>query len=248
MKHTFGINKTVVFICVSVLLALFLVSRVNTKGDTIISSAVTNGVTIQATGTAFAIPDAVKIYFTVSAKAATSSAALDETSTVADKIREVLNDSDVKEKDIATQTVSVYPEYVYPQDGVQTLEGYRATQSFEVLIRKADSAGAVLDDIVKVGGDLVQISSVTSVVLETSKAAIAAREDAVSNALIKAESYAKLLDAQLGQIEFITETSSPYSGPGIFEGAVSSDSKTPTQIDLGEQQITVTIEVRWALK
>jgi hypothetical protein len=51
------------------------------------------------------------------------------------------------------------------------------------------------------------------------------------------------LGVKLGKVAYLNENSSPvYSGP-VF--AMAKDSVAATQIDLGQQEITVTVEVRW---
>ena len=214
----------------------------------IVNDSSSRGITVQATGVAMAVPDAVRMYLTVTALADTAENALASASEVANKVREALIDNGVKEKNIATQSVSVYPEYIYPQSGVQTLSGYRASQSFEVVIDEADTAGEVVDAVVASGGDLVQIGGVTPIVLETSDSANKARADAITNAITKAEDYAKLLDVKLGAVEYITEISSPVGGSVMRGDVAVGATETATKIDLGEQQITVTVEVRWSLK
>lgn len=244
--HRRSIVRVIAFSLVSVLV---LAACGQDDGETVvITGSSSRGLTVQATGIAMAVPDAVRMYLTVTVLADTSKDALAKTSEVADKVRGALIDNGVEKKDIATQTVNVYPEYKYPQSGVQTLVGYRASQSFEVVIHEADTAGAVVDAVVAAGGDLVQIGGVTPIVLETSDSAKKARADAVANALAKAEDYAKLLGVELGDVEYITEISAPIDVPLARGDVAVGAAETVTKIDLGEQQITVTIEVRWSFK
>jgi uncharacterized protein YggE len=121
--------------------------------------------------------------------------------------------------------------------------GYRASQSTEVIIRDEKNAGPIIDAIVVSSGDGLVINSVSPFVLETTKATTAARAVAVKTAKTKASAYAKLLGVKLGKVAYLNENSSPvYSGP-VF--AMAKDSVAATQIDLGQQEITVTVEVRW---
>ncbi len=244
--HRRSIVRVIAFSLVSVLV---LAACGQDDGDTVvINGSSSRGLTVQATGIAMAVPDAVRMSLTVSVLADTSENALAQASEAADKVRGALIENGVEEKDIATQTVSVYPEYNYPASGVQTLTGYRALQSFEVVIHQADTAGAVVDAVVAAGGDLVQIGGVTPIVLETSDSANKARADAIANALAKAEDYAKLLGVKLGDVEYVTEISAPIDVP-LARGDVGVGAPdAETKIDLGEQQIIVTIEVRWSLK
>lgn len=211
------------------------------------SAGDSGGLTVQATGVAIVVPDAVNLSLTVSALADSSESALALVADAADKVRSAITDGGVDEKDIATLTVNVYPEYNYSSTGGQTLVGYRASQSFTVVVLKAATAGAIVDAVVAAGGDAVQINGATPVVLETSDSAKKARADAIDNARAKAEDYAKLMDVDLGDVISITEVSAPISSMPNKSDMAGSESPAATKIDLGEQQITVTIEVRWSL-
>jgi uncharacterized protein len=119
-----------------------------------------------------------------------------------------------------------------------------------VTLRDAAKAGEVVDAVVAAGGNAVQISSVTPTLLDTDAAAEDARDKAVSIAKSKAEAYAKLLDVDLGDVVYVTEVAAPANFvPNVMAGkAVSDVESAPTQIDLGLQEVSVTIEVRWSLK
>ena len=71
----------------------------------IVNDSSSRGITVQATGIAMAVPDAVRMYLTVTALADTSENALATASEVSDKVREALTNNGVKEKNIATFSV-----------------------------------------------------------------------------------------------------------------------------------------------
>lgn len=202
-------------------------------------------ITISADGTAKVTPDAVRINAAVSTVGATSKEASTSVATSAAAVRAAFLANGVASKDIATQSVTIYPEYNYTQDKGQVLVGYRATQSFVVIIRNAGTAGVVVDAIVTAGGDNLQLNGVTPFVLDPSKATISARTAAVKNAKSKASSYASLLGVKLGKVNYLVENSSPISYPPIM--AATKDATGGTQIDLGLQDVTVSITVQWAL-
>lgn len=202
-------------------------------------------ITISADGTVKVTPDAVRINAAVSAVAATTKEAMASVATSSAAVRAAFLTNGVAAKDIATQSVNIYPEYNYTQDKGQVLVGYRATQSFVVIIRNAGTAGVVVDAIVNAGGDNLQLNGVTPFVLDPSKATLSARTVAVKNAKSKASSYASLLGVKLGKVNYLIENSSPISYPPIM--AATKDSAGATQIDLGLQDVTVSITVQWAL-
>jgi uncharacterized protein YggE len=143
------------------------------------------------------------------------------------------------------ESVSVFPEYKYSNDGGSTIIGYRATQAFTITVRAANTAGAVVDAIVAAAGDSAQISGVSPFVLDSTKSSEAARAVAVKNAKARALSYAKLLGVKLGKINYLVEESAPNSVAPVFTTAKAEDAATV--VDLGQQDVTVSITVQWAL-
>ncbi|NCV77058.1 MAG: DUF541 domain-containing protein, partial [Actinobacteria bacterium] len=171
-------------------------------------------------------------------------AALANASIAASAVRKALSANSIATKDIKTSSLTVYPEYNYTQDKGQVLTGYRATQSFTVVIRKADNAGTVIDAVVTAGGDAVQLNGVYPFLSNGAAATEQARAAAVADAKGRATSYAKLLGENLGRVLYLTEVSAPvYNRPITAMAKAESD----TQIDLGEEEVTVTVTVRWSL-
>lgn len=208
-------------------------------------NGVPQGITVQATGTADLVPDAVRVSLSVSVLAAVNDVALAEASAVADVVRTTLTEFGVEPADIATQSLMVNPEYTYTEADGQQLVGYRATQMFDVLIRDASGAGAVIDAVVSRGGPAVAVTSTFPVVDDSTDGAIAAREDAVRKARAKAEAYAEQLEVGLGDLVYLTEISAPTNVFAARADAVAES--VGTTIDLGTQEVSVTIEVRWKI-
>ncbi len=209
-------------------------------------AAETRYITVKAQGTVQVTPDAVRISASANNVAASSKEALAATAKSSAAIRAALKSSKIDSKDIATQNVSVFPEYKYSNDGGSTLVGYRATQSFTITVRAANTAGAVVDAIVAAAGDSAQISGVSPFVLDSAKSSEAARAVAVKNAKARALSYAKLLGVKLGKINYLVEESAPNSLPPVFATAKAEDAATV--VDLGQQDVTVSITAQWLIQ
>ncbi len=202
-------------------------------------------ITVTGVGTSTVTPDAVRFFASVSVVAKSNKEALASASKSATVVRGALRDNGIATKDIKTSSLTVYPEYNYTQDRGQELLGYRATQSFTVVIRKADNAGVVIDAAVSAGGDLLQVNGIAPFLLNGAAATENAREAAVADARARANSYAKYLGASLGRVISLTEVNAPvYNFPIMAKGAAAEDA---TQIDLGETEVTVTVTVRWGL-
>lgn len=210
------------------------------------ATAATRYITVNSEGSIKVAPDAVRLNATVSVVSGSNKSALAEAATAASAVRAALKTALVDSKDIASQSVTVYPEYNYTQDKGQSLVGYRAAQSFVITIRNAKSAGAIVDAVVAAGGDSLQVNGVTPFIVDTTKATLSARTDAVKKAKAKAASYASLLGVKLGKVIYLTENSSPTNYVPMLAMAKSADTGA-TEIDLGQQDVSVGISVQWAL-
>ncbi|MFM8249949.1 MAG: SIMPL domain-containing protein [Acidimicrobiaceae bacterium] len=213
-----------------------------------VTQPIETGVTVEATGSVKVVPDAVQFNFSVFAIDMTSSIALERATGLASQAREALDEAKIDNDDIATRSVSIYPEYSYSQDGKQNLIGFRATQSFAVTLRDTTSAGEVVDAVVASVGTDLSIDTLSPILIDSKDASEQARESAIKLAKKKAEDYADLLGVDLGNVISLREfaTSGATSQPWLrADLAVGESSKTV--VDLGTQEVSVTVEARWAL-
>jgi uncharacterized protein YggE len=202
-------------------------------------------ITVTGVGTISVVPDAVRFNATVSTVDSTNAAALSRASKSAAAVRAALVKAGIATKDIRSANISVYPEYNWTQETGTKITGYRASQTFDVLVRTASKAGSIIEAVVTAGGDNVQLGGVVPTTLNPATATEGARAAAVANAKSKATSYAKLLGVSVGKVLSLEEQYSPvYSSPFPMAKA---EADSAVQIDLGEQDVTVSITVRWAL-
>lgn len=214
------------------------------------STAATSGryITVSAEGSVKVIPDAVRLSATISVVLGTSAEALATTSTSAEAVRQALVAHGVATKDIATQSLTIYPEYSYTQNNSPVIIGYRGSQNFDVVIHNAKNAGVVVDAVVAAGGNQLQVNGVTPFVVDATNATSSARTNAVKNAKVKASSYASLLHEKLGRVNYLIENSSPTLSPPPMRYTAAASGAGATQIDLGQQDVTVSITIEWALR
>jgi len=190
-------------------------------------------ITVTGVGTISVVPDAVRFNATVSVVGSTNAAALSTASKSAAAVRAALVKAGIAAKDVRSANISVYPEYNWTQETGTKITGYRASQSFDVLVRTASKAGTVIEAVVTAGGDSVQLGGVIPTTLDTSAATEDARAAAVSNAKSKASSYAKLLGTSIGKVLSLEEQSSPvYSSPFPMAKASMAADSAAVEIDL----------------
>jgi uncharacterized protein YggE len=208
-------------------------------------AAASRYITISAQGLVKVVPDAVRINATATTVAASSKEALAATSKTSAAVRAALKTAKIDNKDVATQSVTVYPEYKYNNDGSSTLIGYRGSQSFTITVRAADTAGSVVDALVAAGGDNLQVNGATPFILDSTKSLEVARSAAVKSAKAKATSYAKLMGVKLGKINYLIENSAPTNYTPVM--ATAKAESDATVIDLGQQDVTISVTVQWSL-
>ncbi len=212
-----------------------------------VTQPIETGVTVEATGLVKVVPDAVQFNFSVFAIDASSSGALKRANELASQAREALDKANVDKDEIATQSINIYPEYSYSQDGVQNLVGFRATQSFAVTLRDTTSAGEVVDAVVASVGTDLSIDTLAPILINSKDAAEQARENAIKIAKDKAEDYADLLGVDLGNVISVREFATSGATPQPWLRAdLAADESSKTVVDLGTQEVSVTVEARWA--
>lgn len=229
------------YVLASALIATFGLVGVSTPAH-----AADRYINVNATGTVKVVPDTVRINATVSVVGTTNKAASTAANTTASALRAALTSNGVESKYVKSQSLTIYPEYNYTQDKGSLLVGYRASQQFEIIVRNAQNAGTVVDAIVAASGENLQLNGVTPFVYDDTKSTDAARTAAIARAKAKALSYAKLLGVRLSTVTYLEETASPSPYP-IMMATAKMDSGATT-VDLGQQDISVSVNVRWSIK
>ena len=104
-------------------------------------------ISVSGTGTVQVVPDVALVNFGITVENKDASLAMGGLSQKANSVIQSLSKIGVKKEDIQTTNISLYPVYSYDKDtGKQTLEGYRANESFSVK-GKIDSTGKILSTV-----------------------------------------------------------------------------------------------------
>ena len=202
-------------------------------------------VTVSGTGTVHVTPDAVRIDVTTSILANTSVVAQSQLAPISAAVRSAFLSHGIVAARLSTRSLNNYPQYNYSDTG-SVLIGYKASQSFEAIVTKASTAGSVVDAVVAAGGNNMTVDAVSPFILDPSASTESARANAVKSAKAKALSYAKLLGVSLGTVTYLEEASAFSPSPVVM--AMAKSDAGATTVDLGQQDVTVTVNVRWAIK
>lgn len=217
------------------------------------------GIWVSGQGTVTVIPDVAVLNMGVEAEASTVEQAIDEAAVAMDRVIAALYANGVAENDIKTQWFDIYPirEWVdmdYPvkswiEDDYEVLLGYRVTNMVTVKIRDVEATGQIIDAAAKAGGDLIRIHGVSFTVDDPSIYESEARAQAIADARDKAQQLANFAGVHMGSPFYISESGGffpiyqDYYGVGVMAAE-----QVPTPISPGETEITLTVQMAFAIQ
>jgi uncharacterized protein YggE len=221
-----------------------------TEFGTIDISSQQEGLWVTGEGKVVAIPDLATLYLGIEAQADTVAEAQSQAVGAMDAVMAALAASGIAEKDIQTQYFSIGEVTSWDKDmGEEIVTGYRVTNMVTAKIRDIDNVGATIDAVAAAGGDLVRISSISFSVDDPTLYYEEARQKAMDDAIAKAEQLAELAGIELGKPTYISEgTIYPpvvYRDVGM---SVAPEEAYPTPISPGEIELTLTVQVAYAIE
>ncbi len=255
-------------------LALFLAAstlyQLKNVGELDYNKVATNTINVSGIGKAVAIPDIATFSFTVTKEAKTAADAQKQAADASNKVFAVIKKDGVDDKDIKTSNYSLYPKYDYSQAvcpqsvsssdvrGVsspvycppskQVLTGYELSQTFEVKIRKTETAGQIVADVTAAGA--TNINGPTFGVDNEDVVIAQARNEAIANAKAKAESIAKGLGVRLVRIINFSENEGGYPMPMMKAayGMGGADVASAPQLPAGESNYSRTVNITYEIR
>lgn len=190
-------------------------------------------------------PDLAVIGAGVVTQAPTAQAAMADNAVRMTRVIAALRAAGVAERDIQTASISLNPQYRYQQNEQPVLTGYQASNQVTVRFRDLARAGSILDALVREGAN--SISGPTLTLAEPDAALDEARTDAIRRARARAELYARALGMRVERILSLGEGGGGAPGP-VRMMRMESASAADTPIAPGEQELSVSISVRFLLR
>jgi uncharacterized protein YggE len=209
---------------------------------------------VSGQGEVRATPDEAQLSAGVTTQAKTAAAALAANSTAMSEVFKTLRKRGVPEKSIATSNFAITPQYpAYRQDMSeeerQKIIGYQVSNQVTVILEDTSKVGATLDALVASGAN--QASGVSFTIHDPKPLLMQAREDAVKDAMAKAQTLAKAAGVTLGPIISISEGGG-YSPQPMFEKAMLAAPRAmaapPPPLAAGEQSVTVNVAITWEIQ
>lgn len=205
------------------------------------------GISVSGTGEVKGRPDTLIVDIGVAVLRPSVDEATSDAARLAQAVIDALKANGVAEEDIATTNYSIWPEYDYRNE-TQTLRGYRVQNVVSASIRDLDNAGTAIDAATAAGGNDTIVQGVRFAIEEDSELVTAARAAAWADAKTKAEQLAGLAGRSLGAAISISESTTFPTPVPFYARAAEGAGDVATPIEPGQQTVTVTISVQFALE
>lgn len=219
-----------------------------------------NVVSVNGSGEVYAVPDTGSFSFSVIEEAKTVKEAQDKASIYINRVLDGIKSMGIADRDIKTESYSVYPKYEYAQTqsctsgycppGKQVLIGYEVSQTISVKIRKTSDAGSVLAKAGELGAK--NISGLNFIIDDPDSVQAQARDKAIKDAKEKADALAKSLGVRLVRIVNFSENGGQ---PPVFyamsrEATKANDILTfsDPQVPTGENKVTSNVTITYEVE
>jgi len=204
---------------------------------------------ISATGEVTRVPDIAIISAGVVSRATTATAALQDSATRMSQVLAALKRAGIPERDIQTSSVSLNPEYRYPQNESPQMVGYNATNQLTIRFRDIRNSGKILDTLVAQGANQINGPNLT---IDKPEAALdEARTNAIAAGRARAELYAKSLGLRVARVVSVSEGGGyavPPPPPPPAPMMMARGERDSTSIQPGEQKLQVSVAMTFELQ
>jgi uncharacterized protein YggE len=230
MKATFGLAVAATLLATSALADMTPPPAISVTGEANVSVA----------------PDQAQIDAGVTSDAKTAREASDAINAAMGKVLLALKGAGIEEKDYQTSRLSLQPQFATSSKANERAPGivsFRASNRVTVKMRDVTKVANVIDVLVGAGAN--DIGGIHFSVTQASKHLDEAREKAIADARRKAEIYAKAAGVTLGEPISISEEGAPTP---VFRSKVAAPMAAGAQVAPGEETLSVTVGVSWAIK
>jgi uncharacterized protein len=202
---------------------------------------------VSATGEVTRTPDVAVISAGVVTRSATAGAAMQESADRMSKVLAALKGAGVADRDIQTGSISLNPEYRYPDNQSPQLVGYTASNSVTIRFRDIRTSGKILDALVAQGANQINGPNLT---IDKPEAALdEARANAITTGRARADLYARSLGMRVVRVVAVSESGGyavpPPAPPMPMMARAEAAS---TSIESGEQKVQVNLAITFELQ
>jgi hypothetical protein len=203
---------------------------------------------IEVNGTAMVsvTPDRASVAFAVETRAQAASQAASQNADVMDAVLRAIRGGSFPDLDLETFGYAVRPEYAQDTQRTREIVAYIALNNVRATTSDVEAVGRLIDVSIAAGAN--RIAGVSFSAANTDEAASRALGLAVENARAQAEVIATSLGYELGApLEVRGGSQHPGPVPMDMMRAGESFRAAPTPIEGGDQTVTASVTVRFAL-
>lgn len=203
--------------------------------------------TVSGEGDVKTVPDEAVLSAGVVSEAPSADAALAANRQAMTAVFAELKREGIPDRAIATSEFSVNAEYSSNQNGnvPQHITGYRVDNTVTVTLDDLSKVGAAIDALVASGAN--SMGGVSFVVKDSKPLLRQARQDAVKDAIARAETYASAAGLKLGRVLSLGEGGeNPGPRPLMHEMVMVTAARTP--ISPGETNITADVTITYEIQ
>ena len=199
-------------------------------------------------------PDLVLLTVGVESTAKTVAEARSDAAGAMDAIVRTVKDHGLEDKDIQTKSFNIWPQYEYPEVTTggtrrQVLVGYTVSNTAVVKIRDVGAVGTIIDDVADAGGDATRIQGIDFSIEDTGPFTTQLREDAVKDAMEKAEHLASLAGVSVGDLVFISGVGAPGLETFAQEAMMMRAAAAPaTSISQGQLELNLSVQAVFSIE
>ena len=203
---------------------------------------------LTATGEVTRVPDVAIITAGVVTRSTSASGVIQDAADRMQRVLAALKRAVVEDRDIQTSSVSLNPEYRYPENQSPQLTGYTATNQLTIRFRDIRNSGKILDALVSQGANQINGPNLT---IDKPEAALdEARAKAIAEGRARAELYARSLGLHVVRVVSVSESGGyavPPPAPPMPMVARAYESAR-TKIEPGEQKLQVSLAITFELQ
>jgi uncharacterized protein len=206
-------------------------------------------IAVSGQGEVRGVPDQAQLSAGVTTMAVTANAALAENARKMTSVFAALSRIGVPQREMKTSNFSVSPQYPpYNQNsaGLQKIVGYQVSNQVDVTLDDVKTLGPALDALVTAGAN--QINAISFSLRDPAALLASAREQAIADAIKRAQTYAKAAGVSLGPILSIQEGSADLPRPMFLEARAMPSAPPPTPTAAGEQSVTANVSIVFEIK
>jgi uncharacterized protein YggE len=190
-----------------------------------------------------AAPDLVTVNAGVAISGPTAAAALAANTVRMKQVFAALEKMGVPQRNIQTSQFSVAPQYSNaPGNEAPHLTGYQVTNQLTVRLEDITGLGKALDALVTAGVN--QMNGINFTIQNPGPQLERARADAMADARLRAETYARAAGVTLGPVLSISEGA---EAPKPMYRMMAMEARAPVPVAAGEETVSADVSVVWEI-